>query len=299
MISIVTPTYNRAWALPRLASSLEAQGSADFEWIVVDDGSFDDTESLLSRIEREGRLPLRWFRVQNGGKHRAVNSALRMVRGDWVFIVDSDDALPPSSLELVERIIDRIDSDASIGGIMGLKADFSGCIVGKPLPKHRICMNAVDITFRAKIRGDKAEIFRAELLRSFPFPEFKGETFITECVTWFRIASAGYRLALVNEPLYLCEYLADGLSANSLRLRLDNPQGTMLFYREELGLDLPSRLLWREAINFGRFALHFGGLAGYFSEVLRLESPRRILAIAALPVALAVAWLDKARHPRR
>jgi glycosyltransferase involved in cell wall biosynthesis len=300
LITVLTPTYNRASTLPRLASSLERQGDARFEWLVVDDGSTDGTPQLLARLEREGVLPLRTLATPNGGKHRAVNRALPIARGSWTFIVDSDDALPPGVLERLARVIAEIDGDEKVGGIMGLRADFSGRVIGRRLPSGASCMDAAEITFRAGIRGDKAELYRTSLLRRFPFPEFDGEKFITECVVWFRIARAGYGLRLEDEVIYLCDYREDGLSANSLRLRLTNPRGTLLFYAEELELDYPAAALLREAANYCRFALQGpAGARGFAAAMRALEGRPRALAAAAFPVGALAAVLDRIRMGRR
>ena len=102
---------------------------------------------------------------------------------------------------------------------MGLRASFSGQVIGLEFPTGVKKLSSTDMTFKAGIRGDKAEVYRTNLLRQFPFPEFDGEKFITECVVWYRISRAGYKLSLLNEVIYLCEYLAGGLSARSLNLR--------------------------------------------------------------------------------
>jgi glycosyltransferase involved in cell wall biosynthesis len=299
LITVLTPTYNRAHTLPRLARSLAAQGKASYEWLVVDDGSTDETRTYLESIERDGVLPLRFLSNINGGKHRAINAALPLARGRWTFIVDSDDALPEGALERITRHIEMVENDPSIGGIMGLRADFAGRVIGGRLPPRRERMSATDITFRAGIRGDKAELYRTDLLRRFPFPEFDGEKFITECIVWFRIARAGYELLLDDEVIYLCEYQVDGLSARSLRLRVESPQGTLLFYKEELELEYPARYLFREATNFCRFALLSSGAYGCVRAINRLETRAKCLAIKALAFGALAAAMDIGKLKRQ
>jgi glycosyltransferase involved in cell wall biosynthesis len=299
LFTILTPTFNRAHILSRLAESLKNQGAVSFEWLVADDGSTDDTGAYLERLERAGELPLRWVRFENGGKHRAINRSIGMARGAWTFIVDSDDALPPRALERISSHIACAQADPSLGGIMGLRADFSGRIIGAPLPEGARSMSSTDVTFKAGIRGDKAELYRTDLLKRFPFPEFRDEKFITECVVWFRIAAAGYKLLLINETLYLCEYQPGGLSSNSLRLRAENPEGTLLFYREELALEYPARKLFREAVNFCRFALLSRGLWGYARAIAPLRGRTKRLVLAALPFGAAAAVFDFPMIKRR
>lgn len=251
--TILTPTYNRAHTLSALKASLDAQDFRDFEWLVVDDGSTDDTQALLESWRERVDFPLRWMGGPNGGKHRALNRGIPEARGTWIFIVDSDDRLPPGALAKVAAAADIADADPKVGGIMGLRHDGAGRLIGEPLPAGVRQRDAAALTFVDGLRGDKAELFKAEVLRKFPFPEFEGEKFITECVVWFRIAAAGYELLLLPEPIYLCEYQPDGLSAASVRLRHANPRGTLLFYAEELALPYSLRSLAREALNYGRF----------------------------------------------
>lgn len=292
LLTILTPTYNRAYCLGALRASLAAQEFRDFEWLVVDDGSTDGTLELLASWAADGGLAPRTITGRNGGKHRALNRGVPEARGRWTFIVDSDDQLPPGALAAAAAAIPEAEADAAIGGIMGLRVRPDGSLIGERLPAGVRAMDAAALTFTAGLRGDKAELFKTEVLRAFPFPELEGEKFLTECVVWFRIARAGYKLLLLDEPIYVCDYREDGLSAKSLSLRLRNPKGTLLFYREELALGFPRRALFREAANYVRFAIH----AGRFGEALRELEPRgRRLAILAAPLGLAAAILDRAK----
>ncbi len=294
-ITVLTPTYNRAETLPRLAASLEVQSFCDFEWLVVDDGSTDGTAQLLSSLCEASSFPVRTIRCENGGKHRALNRGIPEVRSSWIFIVDSDDLLPADSLEKLARLARQADGDPSAGGVMGLKQTLDGRLVGERLPLDSGPRDAATLTFVDRIRGDKAEAFKTDVLRRYPFPEFEGERFITECVVWFRIARDGWKLYLSNEILYSCEYRADGLSARSLDLRLRNPEGTLLFYIEELALPFPGRLLLREAANLVRFAIHFRKLR---PTLAGLPARGRRLALLALPVGAVAALADRARATR-
>jgi glycosyltransferase involved in cell wall biosynthesis len=294
LITVFTPTYNRAGSLPALASSLAEQSCKDFEWIIVDDGSTDGTAELLSAWTAEGKLPLRVISVANGGKHRAINRGLAEARGALFFIVDSDDRLPPEALERIRSFTrdSGLLSDPGCCGLMGLKATFDGKVLGERLPVGLASADALALTYRYDIRGDKAEVFKTDVLRRFPFPEFEGERFITECAVWYRIARAGLELRLLDETLYEAEYRPDGLSARSVELRAKNPLGTLLFYRELLAGGLPFAAGLREAANYDRFALLSHRLGASLSEL----SPRaRLLALLAAPLGWAVSLRDRSK----
>lgn len=275
--------------LGALASSLELQSYRNFEWLVVDDGSDDDTAAVLAGIATGGWLSMKVITTANGGKHRALNRGIPEARGEWTFIVDSDDRLPPDALLTIAELAAGTADDENLCGIMGLKGNFSGTVVGGILPETLGPVDAASLTYLYGVRDDKAEVYRTDVLKRYPFPEFMGEKFLTECVVWYRMARDGYRLKLANELLYLCEYREDGLSARSLELRMRNPQGTLLFYSEELLLKFAAWRLVREAANLVRFALHARRFGITFRELPRRS---RMLAITGFPLGLAAAVRD-------
>lgn len=292
LFTVLTPAFNRAWTLPGLKDSLDRQEFRDFEWLVVDDGSADGTEALIGEWAGTSSYVMRLLSGPNGGKHRALNRGIPEARGRWIFIVDSDDRLPPDSLALIAALVPEADRDPSIGGIMGLRCDPEGTAIGEDFPPGLVRADAAALTFRDGLRGDKAEVFKADVLRRFPFPEFPGEKFITECVVWFRIAAAGYDLLILPAPIYICEYRSDGLSARSLALRIANPAGTQLFYREELALPYPLRSLFREAVNLVRFRVHGLLAARSLPRFGRLPARALFLIVLASPVGMAAALAD-------
>lgn len=292
LISIITATYNRASTLPELKASIEAQTYKDFEWIVVDDGSTDATQALLQKWLKEGCLELIVFRQRNGGKHRALNRAIANARGRWVYIVDSDDRLPPLALEIISSNARLVQNADNVAGLIGLKADFDGNIVGERLPEKVQYADALSLTYRYGIRGDKAEVFKTAILKRFPFPEIEGENFLTEATVWYRIARAGYTLRIVNEVLYEACYRADGLSARSLQLKVQNIRGTLMFYREEIEGGLPFPGMLRESANYLRYFLH-ARESGKADRLPDLPWQARVYVYAAFLPALCAYVRDR------
>jgi glycosyltransferase involved in cell wall biosynthesis len=251
LVTVLTPTWNRAHLLPALRDSLEAQSSRDFEWLVVDDGSTDGTEALLASWEGRTGFPFRRVRSENGGKHRALNRGVPMAKGEAVFIVDSDDRLPPEAIATIAGVWPEAREDDGLAGLVGYRASGRGERMGAEFPGGLRAASSLDLAWRYGLRADKAEVFKAATLRSFPFPEIPGERFLTEAVVWNRIAKLR-SLLLVREILYICEYLPDGLSAKSLELRLRNPRGAALYYRELLATRIPVRAKVRARLNLLR-----------------------------------------------
>lgn len=266
LITIFTPTYNRANLLPRLYQSLcgldfdfnidvdsDANLDFNFEWLVVDDGSTDDTEEIVRGFIEEKKIPIRYFKKQNGGKHTAINVGVELAKGELFFIADSDDYLPMDALQVVMEEYLKVKDDATIGGVAGLDKYADGCIVGNGLTCDFIDCNAMDIRYKYHVTGDMKEVFRTEVLKEFPFPEIECERFCPEQLVWFRIAQK-YKLHYFNKPIYIAEYQEGGITAGITRARMKSPVATMMCYAELYGYDVPCGQKVKAAINYWRFA---------------------------------------------
>lgn len=254
-ITILTPTYNRASLLPRLFDSLLRQTNRDFEWIVVDDGSTDDTREVVANLKEKcgGAFPMGYVYKANGGKHMAINIGAERARGELLFIADSDDLLTDDALETVANSWHDISDDKSFAGIAGLDiAMDTREVIGSGLPQEHIDCNAIDIRYRHHVTGDMKEVFRTEVLREFPFPEFAGERFCPEQLVWFRMARR-YRLRYINKPIYIADYQPDGITAGITMARMRNPSASMLTYAELTECPVPFLVKVKAAINFWRF----------------------------------------------
>lgn len=254
-ITILTPTYNRASLLPRLFDSLLRQTNKDFEWIVVDDGSTDDTREVVANLKEKcgGAFPMGYVYKANGGKHMAINIGAERARGELLFIADSDDLLTDDALETVANSWHDISDDKSFAGIAGLDITMDTSeVIGSGLPQEHIDCNAIDIRYRHHVTGDMKEVFRTEVLREFPFPEFAGERFCPEQLVWFRMARR-YRLRYINKPIYIADYQPDGITAGITRARMRNPSASMLTYAELTECPVPFLVKVKAAINFWRF----------------------------------------------
>lgn len=230
-ITVFTPTYNRAYIIENLYNSLKNQTFKNFEWVVVDDGSTDNTEELFSKILGDNNaFTINYIKTDNGGKHRAINRGIKCAKGELFYIVDSDDFLPDDALEIIDRVEKTLPQEEKnkFAGVCGVKAFEEKKIIGDTFKGDYLDITQLE---RPKygITGDKAEVFYTELLKKYPFPEFENEKFITECVVWDKIAFDGYKLRFFNESVMICEYRDDGLSAQSSNLFHKNPKGFGLY----------------------------------------------------------------------
>ena len=255
-ITIFTPTYNRADLLPRLYDSLCNQTCKDFEWLIVDDGSQDDTECVVNKFVEDNIFSIRYYKKSNGGKHTAVNLGVQKALGELFFIADSDDFLPLDAVALVKEQWASVkggDHEADFGGVCGLDGYADGRLVGSGLPQDIIDASYTEIRSKYGITGDMKEVYRTEVMREFPFPEIQGERFCPEALVWNRIAKM-YKLRYFNRIIYVAEYQSDGITAGITRARMKNPIATMMTYFEWFGLDVPISQKVRSAINYWRFA---------------------------------------------
>ena len=233
MITIFTPTYNRGYCIKKLYESLKVQTLKSFEWIVINDGSSDNTDELFNEwMSENNEFPIIYRKVQNGGKHRAINNAVNMASTDAFFIVDSDDYLLRNAIEKAENWFDQVYNDESFAGVSGLRGKNQEKPIGgfgKFDGEFVDCTNIQRNTYN--LLGDKAEIFKTNVLKKYPFPEFENENFIPEAVVWDKIAKDGYKIRWFNEIIYITEYLEDGLTAASNIKCMENPRGFLEYLR--------------------------------------------------------------------
>ena len=253
MITILTPTFNRAHLLPRLFESLTHQTDFNFEWLVMDDGSTDGTSDLfVGKTFLSAPFPIRYYWQENGGKHRALNAGVKQAKGDFIFIADSDDWLLPQSVAIVGLHTSAIADDNTFAGVAGLDVFDDERIVGTGLPQDIIDCNAMDTRYRYHVDGDLKEVFKTAVLQEFPFPEIQDEKFCPEQLVWFRIAQK-YKLRYFNTPIYVAEYQPNGITAFIIRVRMLAPQATCMMYAEMLAYKIPFKEKIKAAINFWRF----------------------------------------------
>lgn len=238
MITVFTPTYNRAHTLSQLYQSLLKQDCYDFEWLVINDGSTDDTETLFNEwLEKDNPFSIRYNTIKNGGKQRAINQALQLAKGEFFFIVDSDDSLLPHAITFIKNAFKSLPKDDSFIGISGIR----GGLDRKPLyrfPSIDSTIGYVDANNLERIKyglqADMAEAFYTEKIRKYTFPVWKGENFTPEAVVWNQMALDGYKLRWFNDVIYLCEYQEDGLTHSSWKLLKNNPMGYALLFNTQL-----------------------------------------------------------------
>lgn len=262
MITVLTPTYNRASLLIILYQSLIKQDFDDFEWIIVDDGSIDATTEIVDQFIQERQIVITYIKQANGGKHRALNRGVKEAKGELVLIVDSDDSLPINSLSIIYSHYLDIKDNSSIGGVCGLMAHHDGTIIGERKISSSMNLSSIEMRYEYGFVGDVCEVFKTDVLREFPFPEIENEKFCPEALVWNRIATK-YKLHYFNEVIYYRDYLDDGLTSKIVRIRMNSPIASMICYAELNQLDILFKDKFKAAINYWRFRLCYNGSGSY------------------------------------
>ncbi|HAS8600269.1 TPA: glycosyltransferase family 2 protein [Vibrio vulnificus] len=228
MLTILTPTYNRENTLDRLYKSLNEQSCNNFEWLVVDDGSKDNTLQKVQNYKSESFFTINVYSKSNGGKHSALNTGVNLSNGEWICIVDSDDLLTNNAVESILRATDTLSQEYV--GICFRKANLMGEILGTPINKLNIEEILTPTQAGHLYRADLAYVFKKSAMLSCPFPIISGEKFVPELYIWNRISDLGLIKFYSHDYIYLCEYLEDGYSHNFKDNLRKNPKGFSLHY---------------------------------------------------------------------
>lgn len=234
MVTLFTPTYNRAELLDRLYESILRQTNKNFEWIIVDDGSTDNTKDKVVAWIGEKRVSINYIYQENAGKASAHNRAVELAKGDVLCCIDSDDYLTDDAVEIIENNLAEIQ-DEKICGMLLLKQDFDGNVLGDDFPNGIRYASEFELTDRYKLRGEWSQVYKVSVLRENPYPIFEGEKFVTECVLFDKL-SFEYKVLLVNESINYCEYQSDGLTKNIYNGLLKNPTGYKVYYKQRIDL---------------------------------------------------------------
>lgn len=280
-ITVITPTYNRAHELNRLYKSLLAQDDSDFDWLIVDDGSTDETQHVVQEWIRDDRLSLTYVLKPNGGKHTALNIGVSEIKTPWTFIVDSDDYLTENAISLIKQKIQKDDS-AEICGLAFLRqSKGGGYLTNKLVPESGMVDDFCHCRYGLDIQGDMAEVWKTKCLKEFPFPEFENEKFCSEDVVWIAMAQK-YKMRFYNEVIYISDYLEGGLTRSRRKQNLKSPRGTMHRGVVQLRANLPLKYKCRAMMYYQVY----GKAAGYKAIQLFKESEHKPLFVAMYPLSM-------------
>ena len=230
-LTVFTPTYNRAYILPKLYKSLTAQTVKDFVWLIVDDGSTDDTKELVSSWIDENLIEIRYYTQQNGGKMKAHNLGVEKTDTELFTCIDSDDHLVNCAVEKLLNCWNNTVKPIDVCGIIAYRGSEDNKIISSEFPKNLEFTHFSDL-YSNGFKGDTTLLFKTEILKKHPFPIIANEKFITEAFVYEQI-DRQFRVIILPEIITVCEYIEDGLTRNLHKVTFNNPCGYVAYFLQK------------------------------------------------------------------
>lgn len=243
-LTVFTPTYNRRDLLERVYQSLLRQTVKDFEWLIVDDGSTDNTDDIVKRWIDEGRIPIRYRFRENGGKMRAHNTGTSLALGELFVCLDSDDVFTDTAVEELLRAYDTAKADERdgmyVGGVVAHKGKAGGEIfAGVDFPD--VSTSKLYDLYLKGFRGETTLMYETDILRKFPFPEIEGEKYVPEDYIYDKIDNVCV-LAVLPRILTVCETVSEGYTDSVKKLKRENVNAFYMFYEQRAFITPPGLL---------------------------------------------------------
>ncbi len=279
-ITIFTPTYNRAYCLDQVYQSLIQQTNQDFIWLVIDDGSTDNTKELVDNWIVDKKIEIQYHYQKNTGMHGGHNAAYALITTELNVCIDSDDYMPTNAIEKILLYYPNIKGNPKYAGLVALDADKTGKIIGTKIPDSIKETTLSDIYNKHKVKGDKKLVYKTAILKKYPnYPIFKGEKFVP-LGTLYLMIDQDYKLKPINEVLCIVEYLEDGSSKNILKQYKKNPEGFLYSRTIEM---VHSNNPW---YTFTR-AMHYISSSIFLKRFNVLKNnPKKIITFFALPFGI-------------
>ena len=290
-ITVFTPAYNRAKTLPRTYSSLVKQDCKDFVWLIVDDGSTDETGELVKKWKQaDNGFEIRYIYKENGGMHTAHNTAYENIDTELNVCIDSDDCLAEGAIKKIVLTWQKI-KHRGYAGIIGLDADMEGNIIGKDFPDG---LKETTLTgyYAAGGFGDKKLVYRTDVIKNYPpYPVFPGEKYVALAYK-YRLIDQDYRLGVLNDVLCNVEYQDDGSSATMWKQYVKNPKGFAFWRKICMKYPMSKKRLWIDCIHYVSESIISG------NKQFIQESPKRIMTVIAIPfgIILSIYTRKKAKN---
>lgn len=247
-LTIFTPTYNRAYILPQLYESLRRQDSSDFVWMIIDDGSSDETEHLVQKWIDEHLLSIVYHKQENGGKQRAHNKAVSLAVTECFLCVDSDDFLTDDAVRTLKQAWDMVRDHQRVSGVIAMKGYDANTPMSSALPKGIEFSPLTKLYQRYGFSGETVLMYRTALLKQYPYDVADGEKFISESYVYVQIDRL-YTMYIVPKILNICGYQEDGYTKNIYKIIVRNPISYMRLKKMSMDLSSSPKYKMYSAIN--------------------------------------------------
>ena len=276
-LTVFTPAFNRAYCINQLYDSLLRQTKKNFIWLVVDDGSTDNTKELVNKWQKEKKIDIQYIYQENQGMHGAHNTAYANIDTELNVCIDSDDFMTDNAVELILDKWKTIEDKSNIAGIIGLDINKKGNVIGK-IPDNIKYSTLYDINTIHKSRGDKKLVFRTDIVKKYPkYPLFENERFVP-LGTLYLMIDQDYKLACLHEALCVVEYMADGSTLNIFKQYRRHPKGFRYAREIELTYSKGFNMQVKKVLHYISSTLFIKDFRFY------QHNPKKILTFLLLPV---------------
>ena len=292
ILTVFTPAYNRAHTLPRTYESLCRQSCKDFLWLIVDDGSTDETAALVRQWQsRDNGFTIEYRYKENGGMHTAHNVAYANIHTELNTCIDSDDALAEGAVGSILRKWEQV-RDQGYAGLIGLDADFEGHIIGKGFPAG-MTQTTLSGYYAQGGAGDKKLVYRTDIINAYPeYPVFEGEKYVSLAYKYLLI-DQDYKLAVLDKVLCNVEYQQDGSSLNMYRQYYKNPRGFAFWRTVQMRYPESPKRLVMDCIHY----CSSSQLAGNRHYIR--ESPKKLLTVLCTPAGWVLTGVIRRKNRER
>ena len=274
LITVFTPAFNRAHTIWRTYQSLCRQTCKDFIWMVIDDGSTDNTSELVLQWKENSEFEIIYIYQQNQGMHGAHNTAYQNITTELNVCIDSDDYMPEGAIELITNFW-RNNGSEKYAGIIGLDVDLNQQIIGTEFPNNLKETTLTDFYANGG-KGDKKLVYRTEVIKKYPeYPIFDNEKYVGLAYKYMLI-DQNYTLLTINKPLVVVEYQQDGSSNNMLRQYWNNPKGFAFYRKTEMVLAPTLKRRFMSCIQYVS-----GSIISKNKNFIK-ESPKKLLTILSI-----------------
>lgn len=292
-LTVFTPAYNRAETLKRTYESLCEQDCKEFIWLIVDDGSTDDTQELVQNwIKKNNGFEIKYIYKENGGMHTAHNVAYENITTELNVCIDSDDRLAAGAVTKIKNKWNKV-KNKGYAGIIGLDADLNtGRVIGKGFPKG-MKETTLGGYYAGGGQGDKKLVYRTDIINSVPsYPVFPGEKYVGLAYK-YTLIDQKYKLSVLNEVLCDVEYQADGSSGTMYQQYLKNPKGFAFYRKICMQYPISTKRLVMDCIHYCSSSFIIKN-----KEYVK-ESPRKLLTVICTPFGLLLTAMIKRKTKRR
>lgn len=274
-LTVFTPAYNRAYTLPRTYESMKQQRNTNFIWLIVDDGSSDNTAELVRQWQaEENDFEIRYIYKENGGMHTAHNTAYSMIDTELNTCVDSDDALAPDAVQIIFDAWQKVN-DRGYAGLLALDSEFGGKLIGRGFPEG-LTETTLGDYYRNGGSGDKKLILRTDVVRQYPpYPTFEGERFVP-LGSLYTMIDKDYKLSVLDEVVCLVEYMPDSSTNNMIRQYYRNPNG----FRYGRLVTLTEPTTWKRKLTV---YIHYAAESILARKPILKDAPDKLLGLLTIP----------------